>query len=247
MTTSRIGVLVCELVKTLNLLKSLVAELREIEGDTASHGRIRQLLNSLAIRGDLDELPNLLLKAYREVTAALGGIRLSREAIQSQAIDQLRTTHEKLAEVSSHTEVAAMRMLDGLDRTLVLIDQMSDTEKTGSASLVESADVLRIEINALFNCLQFQDITAQQLGGARDLLTDVEKRLEGVANLLDPDADESEAESTGAGRPTGRYDPAASMEGPTSRQELADVTVQDARTMAKQRSGAAEDPAGLPQ
>ena len=120
MTTSRVNHLVNELETTLGLLKSLMRELKTTERESASGQRIHELIHALSGRRDLDGLPSLLLNAYTEVTAALGGVRVSREAIQSQAIDQLRATNEKLAQVSSHTEAAATKMLDGLDRTLVL-------------------------------------------------------------------------------------------------------------------------------
>ena len=94
-------------------------------------------------------------------------------------------TSEKLAEVSSHTEAAATKMMDSLDRTLVLIDELSDSGSTGDDSLQQAAETLRSEVNEMFTCLQFQDITAQQLRGAVDLLGNVEERLEGVAKMFD--------------------------------------------------------------
>lgn len=250
MTTSRVNHLVNELETTLALLKSLMHELKTTERESASGQRIHELINALSNRRDLDGLPSLLLTAYTEVTAALGGIRVSREAIQSQAIDQLRATTEKLAQVSSHTEAAATKMLDGLDRTLVLIDQLSDSGSTGDDSLQEAAETLRSEINELFNCLQFQDITAQQLKGAVDLLADVEQRLEGVAKMFDGPDKSSQAllaEDRKNGEAASHYDPAASMDSAASRQQLADEMVQSARGHAERGSDPAENCVGFPQ
>lgn len=246
MTTSRVSHLVTELETTLGLLKTLMQELKTTERDSASGQRIHELINALSDRRDLDGLPSLLLNAYAEVTAALGGVRVSREAIQSQAIDQLRATNEKLAQVSSHTEAAATKMLDGLDRTLVLIDQLSDSESDNNYSLQEAAETLRNEINELFICLQFQDITAQQLKGAVDLLANVEERLEGVAKMFDG-PDESSQALTEDEEEANHYDPAASMDSATSRQQLADEMVQSARGHAVGSSDPTENCVGFPQ
>jgi chemotaxis regulatin CheY-phosphate phosphatase CheZ len=246
MATSRVNHLVTELETTLDLLKTLMGELRTTESESASGQRIHELINALSDRRDLDGLPSLLLNAYTEVTAALGGIRVSREAIQSQAIDQLRATNEKLAQVSSHTEAAATRMLDGLDRTLVLIDQLSDSESDSNYSLQEAAETLRSEINELFICLQFQDITAQQLKGAVDLLVNVEERLEGVAKMFDGPHESSQALAENE-EEASHYDPSASMESAASRQQLADEMVQTARVQEDNGSDPVESCAGLPQ
>lgn len=246
MTTSRVNHLVTELETTLDLLKSLMQELKTTERESASGQRIHELIGALGDRRDLDGLPSLLLNAYAEVTAALGGVRVSREAIQTQAIDQLRATNEKLAQVSSHTEAAATKMLDGLDRTLVLIDQLSDSESDSNYSLQEAAETLRSEINELFICLQFQDITAQQLKGAVDLLANVEERLEGVAKMFDG-PDESSRAPAEDEEAANQYDPAASMDSAASRQQLADEMVQHARGHAEGTSDPAESCVGFPQ
>ncbi len=239
MISSHVNSLVEDLETTLDLLNNLMAELREVEAKAGPFPRIDELLKALSGRQDLNKLPKLLLTAYSEVSAALGGIRLSREAIQSQAIDQLRVTHTKLAEVSSHTEDAATAMLDGLDRTLVVIDRMSDSGPASDNALQESVTTLREEVNELFNCLQFQDITAQQLRGAVDLLVDVEDRLQSVANLFDsPTASTQEREALSKWPET--YDPEASMHSAASRQELADEALQFARVHGNGKSDRSE-------
>ena len=130
-----------------------MSEFKEVEAKAGPFPRIDQLLHALSQREDLNKLPKLLLTAYSEISAALGGVRLSREAIQSEAIDKLHATHTKLKEVSSHTEDAATAMLDGLDRTLVVIDRLSDSGPASDNALHESVMTLREEIDELFNCL----------------------------------------------------------------------------------------------
>ncbi len=240
MVPSRVNSMVTELETTLGLLNSLMVELREVEAKAGPFPRIDGLLKALSGREDLNKLPRLLLTAYSEVSAALGGIRLSREAIQSQAIDKLRATHTKLAEVSSHTEDAATAMLDGLDRTLVVIDRLSDAGSASDNALQESVTTLREEVNELFNCLQFQDITAQQLRGAVDLLVDVEDRLQTVADLFDDPKTRSSEEIEAVSKRPEAYDMDASMHSAASRQELADEMLQLARGRGNGKSDRSE-------
>src|SRR5947208_4864384 len=59
--------------------------------------------------------------------------RVTRETIQKHSMERLRNTHAKLNEVSSATEIAAVEMLNGLDRTLGMIDQLeADTKDNRS-------------------------------------------------------------------------------------------------------------------
>ena len=86
--------------------------------------------------------------------------------------------------------------------------------------------------------LQFQDIIAQQLSAAADLLSDVEARLESVAELFgtsqlaDALADQTE-ETSGMGT----YDNDASMDAAERRQALADEMVKQARTRGQGAPG----------
>jgi len=111
----------------------------------------------------------------------LTGIRITRETIQHQALDQLQDTQERLNLVSSATESAAMEIMNGLDRTLGLLDRL-DARPDGDR---EALAALREEINQLFGHLQFQDIITQQLRGVMALVMDVERRIASVAALFD--------------------------------------------------------------
>ena len=46
----------------------------------------------------------------------IDSLRKSRGLLEQAAMERLKSTHERLAEVSSATEMAATGMLDGLDR-----------------------------------------------------------------------------------------------------------------------------------
>ena len=66
-----------------------------------------------------------------ELSQVLSGIRLTRETIQSYSVERLRDTHDRLSEVTSTTETAAMQMLNGLDRTLAMIDELERSSEGG--------------------------------------------------------------------------------------------------------------------
>jgi chemotaxis regulatin CheY-phosphate phosphatase CheZ len=142
---------------------------------------LAELVAAVQTHPRLSSLPSVLLKAYNEMAEVLTGIRITRETIQHQALDQLQDTQERLNLVSSATESAAMEIMNGLDRTLGLLDRL-DAREDGDR---EALAALREEINQLFGHLQFQDIITQQLRGVMALVMDVERRIASVAALFD--------------------------------------------------------------
>ena len=115
-------------------------------------------------------------------------LRASRGVLEQAASQRLKRTHESLEEVSSATETAATQILDGLDRALELVDHL-DPGTTGEAA--ESADAsdvasrLRDELHSMMGHVQFQDITAQQLGHASGVIKDIEARLIIISDFFD--------------------------------------------------------------
>lgn len=184
-----------DLETTVKLMYQLVREIYAMEADGRRLDRIHDIAEALDRRPSLAALPQVLLKAYSEITGALGGIRLSRETIQVHAVDRIRHTKGKLAEVSSATETATVELLNGLDRALGHIDKLEHAGGAEPGCLEDGRTLhqaLRDEVNGLFNVLQFQDITSQQLSAVHDLLADVEARLVAVSELFDPSvADEA--------------------------------------------------------
>ena len=113
-------------------------------------------------------------------------LRSSRNLLEQAAMERLKSTHAKLAEVSSATEMAATGMLDGLDRALVLLDGMEAAAQSHEDQDQSTLrDDLREELHTLMNLLQFQDITAQQLGYAGGVLLDIEDRMVELARVFD--------------------------------------------------------------
>jgi len=193
----------------------------------------QELQTSLDLRGrpNLATLPNLLLRVYTELTVALSGVRVTRETIQMHSVERFRNTHARLSEVSSATETAAMEMLNGLDRTLAMIDQLEGTTDDRRPSH-EMCDALRTEVNQLYGCLQFQDIVTQQLHGVTALLVEIEERLESVAQLFDePTADGQGGAPSAAQAPVdpATFNPEATMRDVVGRQAMIDETFRVAR------------------
>jgi len=91
--------------------------------------------------------------------------------------------------VCSATELAATRMMDGLERAHAYVDRLDEIDASGSFddSIVEAAAVrakVRDELFAVMGSLQFQDITSQQLGHVAQMLRDIERRLHATSSLL---------------------------------------------------------------
>jgi chemotaxis regulatin CheY-phosphate phosphatase CheZ len=175
---------------------------------------------SLRRQPDLAIVPGTLLHVYSELSRALECIRQTRAALESCSLAEIKDTHARLSEVSTATESAAMAMLNGLDRTLAMIDQLEAGSGQHQASAVPQA--LRDEVNQLYTHLQFQDIIAQQLRGVSDLLTDLERRVTGLAVLFDGPA--PGAVPGPPPRDTQAYNPDASMTGAPERQAAIDAT-----------------------
>jgi chemotaxis regulatin CheY-phosphate phosphatase CheZ len=219
-----------ELQASLESLHRLFLEIEAAgPGDTAA--QIRLTVDALRRRPNLATLPSLLLRVYTELTVALSGIRVTRETIQMHSVERLRNTHARLNEVSSTTETAAMEMLNGLDRTLAMIDQLEGVTEDRRPSH-EVCDGLRTEVNQLYGCLQFQDIITQQLHGVAALLVEIEERLESVAALFEEPA----ADATPVDRPTAAaaagsqaFNPEATMRDTVGRQAMIDETFRVAR------------------
>ncbi len=170
-------------------------------------------------------LTQLLAKGYAEIVSVLGSLRQSRSVLERAAVEKLQHTHAKLKEVSNATELAATDILDGLDRSVALIDRLDGLDGTPG----ESAEVrgqLRDELFRLMGCMQFQDITTQQLSYASAVLTDMEERLAQLAQVFDP-ATFGAAAPAPAPVPVApqgpvTYDPGASVENAEQRQAVAD-------------------------
>ena len=183
MDAAQVKALATELETTLGLLADLISELDGRRSEWSASPRIRELVHLIAGQPNLAELPAVLLRAYAEISAVMGGIRLTRETIEAHAVERIRDTKDKLSCVTSTTENATLELMNGLDRSLEMITQL-EAQSTHAESSPQF-QVLRDQVSALYNLLQFQDITTQQLEGVGHALLDLEERVGAVSALFD--------------------------------------------------------------
>lgn len=134
------------------------------------------------------ELPVNLELANQQILKILAHLRETRSTLQNAASVKLQSTHDKIREVNSATEDAAINIMDACDRANVLVDSLDaiDESETPDRELAKSVRVqLRDELFQMMGALQFQDITAQQLNFSAAVLHEVESRLIEVAHHLD--------------------------------------------------------------
>ena len=171
----------------------------------------------------LAKLPQTLFRAYSEIRAILERLRVSRDILEQSAMDRLTHMHDKLKEVSSATELAATDILDGLDRSVAMVDELDQLAEVpdGKARAGEIRGKMREELFGLMVHLQFQDITTQQLAYASSVITEMERRLAQLASIFDPSVLMIE-DPEGHIPKTVAFDPHASNSAATDRQALAD-------------------------
>ena len=167
-------------------------------------------------------LPTVLLLAYAEIQAVLRSLRESRDALDHAAVQKLQHTSAKLLEVSSATEVAATGILDSLDRATAMVDELDTIEMTGAPHAAEVRGRLRDELFQSISCLQFQDITTQQLRHASSMLAEMEERMARLAQALAPSSlGGAPAAAPRAHVPRTDFDPGATLADAEARQSLA--------------------------
>jgi len=213
-----------ETVRRSELLEDSRSTLRQVEEILGELG-IRGLRNHSRPASSLAELLDVMVKAHREILEVVDSLQRSRGVIQKASLKRLQNTNLKLREVSATTELAASDMLDGLDRSLDLVDRLAIRGRAQSGPDDDGvADDLRDELHGLISLLQFQDITSQQLAYASGVLVDVEERLVRILEIFGGDRGEAEFEldPTLEWRGPGAADPDATVSDALQRQALAD-------------------------
>ena len=227
MSTRRANELLYDSEAVLRLVDTALAELRKASGGSASEAphAERALAGEQAVGADASEaLPQILVRVSSEITGVLAGLRQSRDVLERAAVEKLQHTGQKLREVNSVTEVAATDIMDAIDRSLSLVDELDAQEADSSDQSAELRAKLREELFGVMGSLQFQDITTQQLNYASSMLVDMERRLLQIARLLDPAAlamGMPPAEDP-MQLPAAAFDPGATTGDTESRQALAD-------------------------
>ncbi len=179
-----------------------------------------------AVTAGLADLPHILERANAQILGVLSRLRESRAALQSSAVEKLQVTHEKLREVTSATEDAAINIMDACDRATQLVDELDGIDATPVPDREKAGQVrgtLRDELFLMMGALQFQDITSQQLNHASAVLVEMEQRLMDVAKLFDTNASIDPASfGGGSSIDTSTFDPNATTRNAEGRQALAD-------------------------
>jgi hypothetical protein len=177
MSNSRIADVLYDSETMLRLVDSELEELREdVHNPDLAGNQVGVLLS-------------VMQRASSEIAQVLCTLHTSREALEGVTLQEIRDSALKLTEVSRATEVAATRMMDGLERVHDLVDRLDEigsqddsTDNTQKSSEVRAR--LRDELFAIMGSLQFQDITSQQLGHVSQMLCDIERRLHATSSLL---------------------------------------------------------------
>jgi hypothetical protein len=230
MDAAQVKALATELETTLGLLAELITQLEGQGKSWPGSTRVRQLVHLLAAQPNLAELPAVLLRAHAEISEVMGGIRLTRETIEAHAVERIRDTKDKISSVTSTTESATIELMNGLDRSLEMITHLESQASQPDAT--EKFQVLRDQVSALYNLLQFQDITTQQLDGVSHALLDLEVRVGAVSALFDRALGPRTAPASPAAQESSAslaFNPDATMQRSRADQATIDAAFQGAR------------------
>ncbi len=205
-----------------------------LRDDTAESDAVAPLS---VMSGGLSELPAILERANAQILSVLTRLRESRAAIESTALEKLASTHEKIREVSSATEDAAINIMDACDRATQMVDELDTIDATPEPDRARAGEVrstLRDELFLMMGALQFQDITSQQLAHASAVLIEMETRLIDIAKLFDGKGDflEQLPKPEDSAPDSKTYDPNATVRDSESRQALADEIFTSIRVSA---------------
>ena len=184
-----------------------------------------------AAEAEATDLSARFVHALGEVHAMLASIRTGREQIRVATTERLSHSNDKLGEVSSATESAAIDIMDALERAIANVDELETDEVLIDAERGNAIrGDLREELFAVMGHMQFQDITSQQIMHVQSMLADLEGRLADMAARFDTGFD-GPARSPDA-RPMARalptqsvFDSNASLADAEARQALADSLV----------------------
>jgi hypothetical protein len=177
MSNSRIADVLYDSETMLRLVDSELEELRDDPHDGGLRG------NHVGV------LLAVMQRASSEIAQVLCTLHTSRETLEGVTLQEIHDSATKLCEVATATEVAATRMMDGLERAHALVDRLDEIDSLGDVgdSVIEAAALrakMRDELFAVMGSLQFQDITSQQLGHVSQMLRDIERRLHATSSLL---------------------------------------------------------------
>jgi chemotaxis regulatin CheY-phosphate phosphatase CheZ len=210
--------------RTHEVLYESEAALRLVDHELTGLHDVRDVASPVPTLS-LAELPSILEQANAQILNVLARLRESRAALQTTALEKLQTTHEKIREVTSATEDAAINIMDACDRATQMVDELDTIDQAEAPDRTKAADIrstLRDELFLMMGALQFQDITSQQLAHASSVLVEMESRLLEVAKLFDHNVDAQSVLGRQHAADEQTYDPNATTRNAEGRQALAD-------------------------
>ncbi|WP_411280668.1 hypothetical protein [Gemmatimonas sp.] len=220
MTSTRAQEVLYESEAALRLVDHELTGMHDVRDAAEAPARVIPMLS-------LSELPQILEQANAQILSVLSRLRESRAALQTSALEKLATTHEKIREVTSATEDAAINIMDACDRATQMVDELDTIDAEASPDREKAGGIranLRDELFLMMGALQFQDITSQQLSHASAVLVEMENRLLDVSKLFDQNTDHVKVTwGRDCAAPDGAtYDPNATTLNAETRQALAD-------------------------
>ncbi|MBC8089320.1 MAG: hypothetical protein H7Z40_18805 [Phycisphaerae bacterium] len=222
MTTNRTQEVLYESEAALRLVDHELNELHDVQEDETQ----RPVASPPNGVEGLNEIAAVLNRANTQIIAVLARIREGKLAIESTAVGRVKVTQDKLREVTTATEDAAINIMDACDRATTLVDELDSIDAGETVDRVKSAELrgsLRDELFLMMGALQFQDITSQQLAHASSVLDEMEERMFEVAKLFDPSISPELARAEPAvENNSALFDANATMRDSDSRQALAD-------------------------
>jgi chemotaxis regulatin CheY-phosphate phosphatase CheZ len=166
---------------SLRLVDHAIEELSDsgAELDRDSRGFLEHVMTQ---PGGFAELSRTLLRAYAETVGIVQRLRESCGIVDAEGHDRLQQMHGRLQEVSSATETATTGILDSVTRAIAIADRLDGASEADRKRLVTQ---LKDELRTVPNHLQFQDITAQQLGHIASLLSEMRKRISQMTTMFE--------------------------------------------------------------
>jgi len=197
---------------SLRLVDHAIEELNDAGADLDQETR-GFLEHVVAQPGGLNELSRTLLRAYAETIGVVQRIRQSCGMLDNEGLDRLEQMRGRLHEISTATETATTDILDTVTRAIAIVERFDGAAEADRNKLVTS---LKEELNGVSQHLQFQDITAQQLGHLANLIADMRHRITHVVTMF------AQPEVGPVTAAPGVYDPNASTSGSAEGQAVAD-------------------------
>jgi hypothetical protein len=132
------------------------------------------------------DLPHLLLRAYSEVSGVLSTLRRSRRVLERTTVEKAKHTDREAGRSSPGTELPARELRDALQRALTLAGALEAANGPSAGSADFHAE-LRDELAGALSCVQFEEITSQQLNYVSSVLFEAEDRIADLVRLFDPE------------------------------------------------------------